>query len=225
MPDHRNSVQQKPNLSVERTAVGGTLLPIRASRVRRHRSPLHSMKRFIPVLRIFAAIASLGSLQAEDLVSATNQTLKPIQELHVTLEKAHYISTVRLSAGYVFAVKGNPSPDQPAVLSLTLSQGSDVDDRGRDSIQRLNAFFSVVRTNSSPEEAPMTIQNTNIVTLRIFKSGWLFRDERGRIVAIGNTHSREWLSKRIIEQFGAANGSHPIHSETNSASEAAGSRR
>jgi hypothetical protein len=173
------------------------------------------MKGLIHSLSFFLIAAVSFGLQAEDLASATNQAPKLLQELQVRLQKADYIPTRRLSARYVFAIEGKLPPDQATTTSIHLFAGADVDNHWQDSIARLNAFFDAGLTNSVPE-GPLAIRNTNIVTLKIFESGWLFRDGRGRTVAIGKTNAPEWMSKRIFEEFGSVSGGVPNRSETNS---------
>ena len=191
--------------------------------------PERSMKRHtLTLLAVAAGVAFGFQHHAEETgVNTTNKVPKASVELRVVLEKACWNQTRRQSANYLFSMKAKLRGDLPVPLEFRLYQGSDVDDQGRDSITRLNAYFNTVSTNIwHPDGQPMTIQNSNTVNLRIFGSVWLFQEERGRTVAVDTAvRSREWGSKKIIEQFGAANRSQPIRSETNSTPSAAGSHR
>jgi hypothetical protein len=167
---------------------------------------------------IFTAACVTSALAVPQKVEMTKGTPEVSEELRVVLERADYVGTVRLQATYLFRVTervhetfgfhphGFPPPpgSDPDTFSLRLSQGSDVDDTGRDSIDRLNWLFDAGALDPRAGlGSPMTIGNTNCVTLRVFGSIWLFSDTPGRGIAIDYSRkNRQWGSRHIIELFG-----------------------
>ena len=148
---------------------------------------------------------------------------EPSEEAKIVLLKAGAVPTRRQSFAYTFVVKEKLKGELRERLSLRLYQGSDVDDRGRDSHVRLAEFFLMKPSTNRVaigKERPLLAQNTNAVNLKVFGSVWLLQDENGKAVAVDGTTGREWMSKGISERFGAGKGSEQIRSETNGAAAA-----
>jgi hypothetical protein len=137
-------------------------------------------------------------------------TPEPSAEAKIVLQKAEEVETRRKSFGYTFVVKEKLRGELPDELSVRLYQGSDVDDRGRDSHVRLAEFFLMKPSTNRVtigEGRPLLAQNTNAVNLKVFGTVWLLQDENGKAVAVDvGTTGQEWASKGIIEQFGAGKG-------------------
>ena len=164
-----------------------------------------------------AANALAMESRSDDVI--TKPGPEPSAEAKIVLREVAEIFTRRQSFGYSFVVKEKLKGELPDQLSFRLYQGSDVDDRGRDSHVRLAEFFLMkpsTNQRSLAVERLLPFQNTNAVTLKVFGSVWLLQDESGKAVGVDiRTTGREWKSKGIVEQFGAGKGKQPIQSETN----------
>jgi hypothetical protein len=173
----------------------------------------------VPSYESWRVAAEATESRSEDAVKSPRP--EPSEEAKIVLLEAGEVQTRRQSFAYTFVVKEKLKGELRERLSIRLYQGSDVDDRGRDSHVRLAEFFLLKPSTNGVaigEGRPLLAQNTNAVSLKVFGTVWLLEDENGKAVAVDvDTNGREWKSKGISEQFGAGKGKQADQLERNGA--------
>jgi hypothetical protein len=175
----------------------------------------------IGIAIIFGSQLAEFQSYGQEVDAKTNNV--PYREYRVVLEKAEAIETRRASAAYTFSVKQTVKGEPSSSLHIGFFQGADRDGSGPDAIGRLGNFFKIGpatwRESDDPTMRPMTIGNTNIVSLRMFGPVWLFENKDELAVAIDvERFAPEGRSTKFMEEFARTNRNQRVSGSTNQSS-------